>query len=42
MADLSEPALETAIAKVRQLIPSAGRLETFVSSFTSSASHIVI
>ncbi|KAI9903429.1 hypothetical protein N3K66_002781 [Trichothecium roseum] len=28
MADISEPALEKAIAKVKQLIPSHGRLET--------------
>jgi NAD(P)-dependent dehydrogenase (short-subunit alcohol dehydrogenase family) len=28
MADISEPALEKALAKVKQLVPSAGRIET--------------
>ncbi|KFA60533.1 hypothetical protein S40285_07581 [Stachybotrys chlorohalonatus IBT 40285] len=28
MADISEPALEKALAKVKQLVPSAGRVET--------------
>lgn len=30
MADISEPALEKALAKVKQLVPSAGRVETTV------------
>lgn len=31
MADISEPALEKALAKVKQLVPGAGRVETKVS-----------
>lgn len=31
LADISEPALEKAIAKVKELVPSAPRLETRVS-----------
>lgn len=30
MADISEPALERALAKVKQLVPSAGKIETTV------------
>lgn len=30
LADISEPALETALAKVKQLVPSVPRVETFV------------
>lgn len=30
MADISEPALEKALAKVKQLVPSAARVETKV------------
>lgn len=31
LADISEPALEKAVAKVKELVPSAPRLETRVS-----------
>jgi NAD(P)-dependent dehydrogenase (short-subunit alcohol dehydrogenase family) len=37
LADISEPALEKALAKVKQLVPSAVRVETKVSS---AAHHI--
>lgn len=31
MADISEPALEKALAKVKQLVPAAGKIETKVA-----------
>lgn len=34
MADISEPALEKALAKVKQLVPSAVRVETKVRSIS--------
>ena len=39
MADISEPALEKALAKVKQLVPSA-RVETKVC--TTAATHVAV
>lgn len=38
MADLSQPALDTALAKVHSHVPSPPRLETFTGDVTSEAS----
>lgn len=40
LADISEPALEKAVAKVKELVPAATRLETRVCLFSFYIHHM--